>query len=212
MKKKETDCGTESVTYDIFGGECHFVEESAAAYDTVPEEYTVEDYYALPAERRVELIDGTFYDMASPSVTHQKISMEVSMMFHDFIKRKKGGCQVLAAPMDVQLDCDDKTMVQPDMLVVCDSEKLQQDRCVFGAPDFVLEILSESTRKKDVYIKTVKYMNAGVREYWMVDVKREKVITYFWEEGRNPVVYGLENEIPVKIFDGELKIRLQDAL
>ena len=83
----------------------------------------------------------------------------------------------MAAPMDVQLDCDDKTMVQPDVMVVCDRDKITR-KCIYGAPDLAVEILSDSTKKKDMYVKLGKYMEAGVREYWLVDPKGKKVIVY----------------------------------
>ena len=71
----------------------------------------------------------------------------------------------IASPIDVQLNCDDKTMVQPDVLVVCDREKVIR-RCIYGAPDFIIEILSLTSRKKDMFTKLAKYKEAGVREYW----------------------------------------------
>jgi len=88
--------------------------------------YTLSDYYALPRDRRYELIDGTLIEMSSPSTGHQFISMEISWQLNSFVHKKKGPCKVLAAPTDVQLDEDDLTMVQPDILVVCDSEKLKK--------------------------------------------------------------------------------------
>ena len=127
-------------------------------------ECTLEDYYQLPDERRVELIDGVIYDMSAPTIIHQKISLEISVRFHAFISQKKGACMVFSAPVDVQLDCDEKTMVQPDVLVVCDREKIVPTH-VYGAPDLIMEILSPATRKIDMNIKHSKYAAAGVREY-----------------------------------------------
>ena len=167
--------------------------------------YTLEDYYALPDDRRMELIDGEFYDMAAPTTGHQAASAEISMQIFQFVRGKKGKCQVFYAPVDVQLDCDDKTMVQPDVLVICDKDKIIR-RCVMGAPDFIIEILSESTQKKDRNLKLHKYKAAGVREYWMADIDRRKVIVYFFEKDEYPVIYGMKDKIPVGIFDGELQI------
>lgn len=171
--------------------------------------YTLDDYYALPDDKRVELIDGTFYDMAAPSISHQAISMHISYVIRNYIADKKGKCMVFAAPVDVQLDCDEHTMVQPDVLVVCDLTKLHE-KVVYGAPDFVIEILSPSTKKKDVLIKTQKYENAGVREYWMIDTKRKKIMAYYFEDDITPVIYGFEAEIPVAIYDGELRIDFKE--
>ena len=76
-------------------------------------------------------------------------------------------CVPFVAPTDVQLDCDDKTMVQPDVLVVCDRSKITKERIV-GAPDLVMEVISPSRVTVDIFIKVQKYKNAGVREYWLV--------------------------------------------
>mgnify|MGYP000438242551 FL=1 len=133
----------------------------------------MEDYYALPEEQRVELIDGVIYDMSAPTSVHQLLGTEILLVLKDYIRKQHGRCVLIASPIDVQLDCDDKTMVQPDVIVVCDREKIQ-NRCIFGAPDFVAEVLSESTRKKDLVLKLNKYMTAGVREYWLVDPDRKK--------------------------------------
>ena len=107
--------------------------------------------------------------------------------------------------MDVQLDCDDRTMVQPDVLVVCDRDKIIK-RCIYGAPDFVVEILSPSTKRKDGIIKLSKYISAGVREYWIVDPDKKQVVVYDFQKEDYPVIYGFGGEIPVGIFDGECRI------
>lgn len=195
--------------------ESNIICEALTEYGVKEGAYTLEDYYALPDERRVELIDGTFYDLAAPSVSHQAVSARLGHMIYDHIEKKKGECMVFQAPVDVQLDCDNKTMVQPDVIVVCDRDRIS-DRCIMGAPDFVIEILSPSTMKKDGTLKLHKYANAGVREYWMIDIKRKKVITHFFEEDDVvPCLYGFDSEIPVRIFGGELKIdfrQMQDVL
>lgn len=82
-----------------------------------------------------------------------------------------------SAPVDVQLDCDEKTMVQPDVLVVCDREKIVPTH-VYGAPDLIMEILSPATRKIDMNIKHSKYAAAGVREYWLIDPDKKKIVVY----------------------------------
>ena len=102
----------------------------------------------------MELIDGVFYDMEAPSTYHQIIGMELGFLLKSFIKEKGGSCIPFASPVDVQLDCDDKTMVQPDIVVICDRSKFQSGR-IYGAPDLIVEVLSPSTRKKDMYIKII---------------------------------------------------------
>ena len=185
----------------------NFVKEAAIAYgvDRRQGRHTLDDYYALPEERRVELIDGVFYDMAAPSSTHQIISGEIYNALRDHIRRQKGQCIAAYAPLDVQLDRDRRTMVQPDVLVVCDRTKFQRG-LIYGAPDFVVEILSPSTRRKDSFRKLSKYADAGVREYWLVDPEKRTVVVYDLEHEKWPVVYGFDHAVPVMIFDGKCQI------
>lgn len=187
-------------------GSADRVSEAMPAYQVKKQgEYTLEDYYALPDERRVELIDGVIYDMSAPTSIHQLIGSEIREQLNSFIKSKKGTCIPFVAPVDVQLDCDDRTMLQPDVLVVCDRNKIIK-RCVYGAPDFVVEVLSPSTKRKDGIIKLSKYISAGVREYWIVDPDKKQVVVYDFQKEDYPVIYGFGGEIPVGIFDGECRI------
>ena len=168
-------------------------------------EYTLADYYSLPDERRVELIDGVIYDMSSPESIHQILITAIWKDLFNFISDKKGDCLPMIAPLDVQLDRDDRTMVQPDVLVVCDRSKVVR-RCVYGAPDFVAEILSKSTWEKDMYVKLGKYEAAGVLEYWIVDPKKKRVLVYDFEHTDFPALYTFMDQIPVGIFDGECRV------
>lgn len=174
-------------------------------------EYTVDDYFALPDDYRAELIDGVFYDMATPLTIHQLIVGEIYLQLKLFVKSKNGSCLPLVSPMGVQLDCDNKTMVEPDVLVVCDRTKVR-NRNVYGAPDFVVEVLSPSNRKKDTIIKLNKYLNAGVREFWLVDPEKQHILVYDFASDNYPVIYGFDAEIPVAIWNGECKIDLREML
>ncbi len=167
--------------------------------------HTLQDYYALPEEKRYELIDGEFFRMQAPEVLHQRMSREVSGEIWQYIRKNHGECEALSAPCDVQLDGDEYTMVQPDIIIVCDSQKVT-DRCIVGAPDFIVEILSPAARKKDITIKQRKYRMAGVREYWMIDLEKGHVIVYFFEKSELPVIYGMKERIPVGIYAGKLVI------
>ncbi|WP_251387502.1 Uma2 family endonuclease [Mediterraneibacter agrestimuris] len=199
----------------IFAGEASYLgtgqpfilRETQCTYQAgkKPGEYTLEDYYALPEERRAELIDGVIYDMAAPTNLHQQLIMEISVQLHTFISSQKGSCKVSMAPTDVQLDCDDKTMVQPDILVMCNRDSILRTH-MYGAPDLVIEILSPSTRRKDMNLKYGKYAAAGVREYWMVDPDTKKIVVYDIEHEEFPVVYEFGDKIPVRIFHGECEI------
>lgn len=165
-------------------------------------EYTLDDYYAIPDEYRAELIDGVIYDMATPTIAHQIVLFVIGMRLFNHIEKKKGKCIMLQAPMDVQLDCDNRTMLQPDVFVTCNRDKLKK-RNVYGAPDLVVEILSPSTRRKDMVIKKEKYKKAGVREYWMVDIDNERVIVHRFEAEDIVNVFTFDDAIPVGIFDDE---------
>jgi hypothetical protein len=119
--------------------------------------YTYEDYakLQLPEGVRVEVIDGYIYTMDAPNVSHQSITGEIFFKFREFIKNNKGECKVLMSPVDVRLefDKDDMTVVQPDVLVICDREKKENKKNITGAPDFVLEVMSHSSRRMDMYVK-----------------------------------------------------------
>ncbi len=195
------------------------VNETSEAYNVNAEDgnsseaenrlYTLEDYLRLPDDQRVELIDGVFYDMAAPTTIHQGVAGFLHKKFLDFVMENKGPCFPFISPVDVQLDCDDKTVVQPDILVVCDRTKYKNGR-VFGAPDLVVEVLSPSTRRKDMQLKMYKYAGAGVREYWMVDPEKKLVVQYDLEHLEIPAIYNFQSVIPVLIWDGACTIDLRE--
>lgn len=173
--------------------------------------YTVEDYWALPEERRVELIDGYFYDMAAPTFLHQQIAGEIHRQIANFILDNGGSCKPLISPVDVQLDCDERTMVQPDVGILCHDDKIEKWG-VYGAPDFVLEIISPSTKRKDCIKKLDKYMDAGVREYWILDPYQKKLLVYLAQGDACPIIYGLEEPVPIRIYDGALEIKFNHIM
>ena len=176
-----------------------------------PGTYTIEDYYALPDEQRVELIDGYFYDMSSPNLMHQEIAGDISYQISDFIRKKDGNCKVYAAPLDVRLDCDNKTMIQPDVIILCDNDK-RKKWGIMGAPDFVLEVISPSTKNKDYALKAGKYMNAGVREYWIVDPYKKILLIFDFENESGTTICGLEESAPIGIYGGKLKISFDNIV
>ena len=171
-------------------------------------EYTIEDYYALPDDVRVELIDGVFYDMDSPSWNHQHFVGEAHRQIANYIHEKGGGCIPLISPFDVQLDRDEKTMVQPDVGIVCDRTMFKK-KAVYGAPDFLIEVISPSTGRRDYTKKLQKYADAGVREYWIVDPEKEHILTYFFEDGDSVGLYPLFAKVPVKIYGGKLVLSFE---
>ncbi|MBR4344484.1 MAG: Uma2 family endonuclease [Lachnospiraceae bacterium] len=170
---------------------------------------TLDDYLALPEGTRVELIDGVFYDMASPVLVHQRISGLIFATINNYIAANKGSCVPFDAPTDVQLDCDNKTIVQPDILVVCNRDKLQGHRVV-GAPDFIVEVLSPSNWHHDVVRKLRKYKNAGVREYWIVNPENLTVLVYDFSKSDMVTEYSFNDEVPINIWDGKCKINFKE--
>ncbi len=168
-------------------------------------EFTLEDYYALPDDQRAELIDGVIYDMTAPSTAHQQILLFLGSVIREYIVKNKGTCVTGIAPTDVRLDMDDRTIVQPDVLVTCKRDQVIRRR-IEGAPDLVIEILSPSTRRRDLRIKAGKYAQAGVRELWLVDPRDRRVIIYGFEDGDSISLYSFQDQIPVGIFGGELSI------
>ena len=187
-----------------------FREEAVNYKVKKPGEYTVEDFQALPEKCLVELIDGVLIENETPTFVHQMIVSMVHAAFFSFIKKNRGDCKVIPGQSGVQLDSDDRSMLVPDLYVICDKEKIRRFG-VFGAPDYILEVLSPSTRKRDLNLKVHKYWDAGVREYWMIDPAKKVLISYdFTNEETVPTVCPLEGTAPVAIFDGKLSIDLDE--
>ena len=172
--------------------------------------YTSEDYWNLPEEERAELINGKFYDMAPPNRIHQKLVFSISRIIGNYIADHHGSCEVYPAPFAVNLDADDKDWVEPDVSVICDPNKLT-DRGCSGAPDLIFESVSLSSRKMDYSLKNMIYSQAGVREYWIVDPAKEKVVVYCYENDSDPCLYSFDADVPVGIYPG-LTIRIRDLL
>ena len=163
------------------------------------ENYTIDDIYALPDGERAELIDGKIYYMAPPSRTHQKISWKFHQAIANYIDSKSGKCEVLAAPFAVFLNEDDINYIEPDISVICDISKLDDKGC-HGAPDWIIEIVSPSSRPRDYLIKLFKYRNAGVKEYWIVDPDKKMTTVYLFEKETVEQYFWGEN-IPVGIYE-----------
>ena len=201
-----------SLTYDYTSRpEPVFVAEAAGAYGALDQNrlFTIEDYYQMPDQPRVELIDGQLFVMTAPNVIHQRISADIHFALKNYIDKTGKPCLALAAPTDVQLDADDDTtIVQPDVLVVCDEKKLENPKRIVGAPEFVVEILSPSNREHDLVRKRKKYEKVGVKEYWMVDPDGLTVTTILYENNSLIHLYSFKEPVPVEMTGGELIVDL----
>lgn len=162
--------------------------------------YTTNDIYALPDGERAELIDGQIYYMAPPGRTHQQLAGKLFNIISNYIQSRDGSCEVYPAPFAVFLSKDDKNYVEPDVSVICDTSKLDEKGC-HGAPDWVIEIVSDSSRKMDYFTKLFKYRTAGVREYWIVDPAKKQVMVYQFEK-ETMEQYSFGEDVPVGIYEG----------
>ena len=173
--------------------------------------YTYADYLTWEGPERYELINGQSYMMASPSVVHQAILVELTLQFGNWLQGKP--CKVFPAPLDVRLfpksDKSDETVVQPDLLVVCDKDKISKNS-IDGAPDLVVEILSPSNIEKYLLLKFHYYLKAGVREYWVIDPKGKTVYVHCYDNERFDSTMYKENDcVPVDVLPG-LKIDFKE--
>ena len=168
--------------------------------------YTIEDIYALPDGERAELIDGNLYMMTPPGTRHQRLVSKVHGSIFRFIEDHGGDCEVFPAPFGVFLS-EDSEYVEPDVTVVCDPSRLDEKGC-HGAPDWVMEVVSPSSRRLDYFIKLFKYRTEGVREYWIVDPQKDRVTVYEFEKDEGNE-YSLRDVVPVGIFEN-LEIRFEE--
>ena len=172
------------------------------------ERYTFADVMAWEENERAEIINGEAIMMAPPSRIHQKVSVAITSQLYNFLEGKK--CEVYPAPFGVRLFEKDRdspddvdTMVEPDISVVCDKNKLDKYGCR-GAPDLVIEILSPSTLRHDRFVKLALYQQAGVREYWIVEPETQTVQVYTLENGilQPRAFYGQGDVAKVNVLEG----------
>ena len=163
-------------------------------------EYSYKDYKNWEEDIRVELFDGMVYMMASPGEWHQWVMTELWKQLDNILAGKK--CTPYVAPLDVRLfyeeDETDTTVVQPDIMVVCDESKTLGLKYCKGAPNFIIEILSDSSGGRDLIDKKIQYEKAGVQEYWVVS--RENVYKYVLINGVYlEKIFPINRELQLKI-------------
>ena len=171
------------------------------------ERYTFADLLTWPEQPRYELIAGELVRMASPQLEHQQISVRIASILYHYLRGKP--CQVISAPFDVRLFETDgdlpenvDTVVQPDILVVCDKNKLDRRGCK-GAPDMVVEILSPSNAKHDLWTKYRLYEKARIREYWVVDPETQMLAVYLLRNDtfNSPMFYTKTAKVKVEVLE-----------
>lgn len=171
--------------------------------------YSFADFLAWDEYERAEIIGGEIYLMGTPSSRHQEISFEIGRQLGNYLEGKR--CRVYPAPYGVRLfeqDGDDPeavdTVVEPDISVICDRDKIDKTGCK-GAPDMVVEILSPSTQRHDRLVKLGLYQRAGVREYWIVSPEEQTVQVMLLDSGgvlQLHEVYDRDSIAKVNILDG----------
>lgn len=161
--------------------------------------YTIEDIFALPDGERAELIDGQIYYMAPPSTKHQRLLNYIGTEINLYIRKNNGECEVFPAPFAVFLEDDEINYVEPDISVICDTSKLDDKGC-HGAPDWIIEIVSPSSKARDYMTKLFKYRTTGVREYWIVDPEKQMVMVYAFEKD-TVEQYTFREDVPVGIYE-----------
>lgn len=171
---------------------------------SLPQEkhYTEDDYCNIPEDVRAELIDGTIYYQAAPSRTHQRILVKLCSVIDRYISEKGSSCEVYPAPFAIKLDGEKNNIVEPDISVICDTDKLSEKGCT-GAPDWIIEIVSPNNSSHDYVRKLDLYNSSGVREYWIVNPKEQNIMVYHLEEFNFKLTpYTFNDSIPVGIYDG----------
>ena len=171
---------------------------------------TVDMLHEYGEDRTIELMDGVIIKNEMPDMKHQIMVTKIGKIIDRFLEDNHGDCAVFDVGVNVRPDVDDEhTLVIPDITVVCDPDKIKED-AIWGPPDWVIEVTSPSTRKRDFDDKLHKYFHCGVREYWIIDMEREKVIVFINGEPMMTYIYSFDDEIPVAIYDDKLKIRIND--
>lgn len=192
------------------------IREKIIKYEDDVKKVSYEDFLEIvkASEYRYELIDGKLIRMESPTVTHQKIQSGLLRIFSNWFYKKN--CIPLISPFDITLQKPekDKSVVQPDLMVICDLEEMTDERDRYtGIPALVLEILSQSTKSRDFVLKMDLYMNSGVKEYWIVNPFNRTISVYVFKdfEIADAHVWKVNESAESDIFKG-LVVKLEDIL
>lgn len=187
--------------YDPLKEEPEILREETAPYMYSARDYGREDMEQLSESDRAELISGKLYMLSAPGRLHQYFVSELLFEIKSYIRKKKGKCEVYVSPFDVRLFGDDSTIVQPDLLVVCNRDILTEKGCS-GVPDWVIEIVSKGSSSHDYVRKLMLYQKAGVREYWIVDPFQEVVTVFNFEDPQKSCEYAYTEPVPSGVLEG----------
>ena len=206
-------CITQRIDYWDPALQARMVREAAVEYG-VKRKYTMEDIRALPEGVRAELIDGKMIFMASPNRTHQRINGGMHLAVANYIRDTGRDCEIYIPPYGVFLHADESEYFEPDLTIFCDHEKSRFDGC-FGAPDWIVEVVSPSSKSNDYGKKLFKYREAGVKLYWIIDPMREMTLIYDFSlteaVGETTGLYPFDEELSCALCP-DLKIRIRDML
>ncbi len=182
------------------------------AFELEDKEYTYDDLLKIEDENRYEIIDGVLYQMYSPRTIHQTILLELATQLKLFFNNKK--CTPFVAPLDVRIsgERDDKKVkdvVQPDLMVVCDKNKIDE-KGICGAPDFIIEVMSPSNPAYDSIKKLNLYLKYKVKKYWLISPMDKKIYTYYLNGKKYDIEeYEIYEEVESHIFK-DLKLNLKE--
>lgn len=183
--------------------------------------YTYDDYLKFTDDKPVEIIDGRISAMSlAPSRIHQKIILKLSTLIENYIQSNNGECEVYPAPFDVALKnnyedvSSSKNIVQPDISVICDKNKLTDKGCI-GSPDMIVEVVSPYNPSNDYIRKLSLYEQFKIREYWIVNPIEKNILVYTLTDNgyAAPKIYSFNDKIKVNIYnDLEIDFKSLDLL
>jgi prevent-host-death family protein len=174
------------------------VSESSPSYSPHGIKVNYEEYLKIveESENRYEYIDGEIFILASPLYPHQKAVKEIFGAFISWFQNKD--CEPLVAPFDVtlfRLENEEKiNVVQPDILVICDPEKIDEKGKYMGVPALVVEVLSDSTRSRDIVKKLDLYMESGIKEYWVINPSQAEIYIYVFADNKIEKIFSFKGD------------------
>ncbi len=221
FKEHPEDAGDQKKFESIYRSRLHLNNEPICYAKPMDDDLEIRDNLALQLrpmiasdltdlgeKKAYQLIDGRLIVAEMAGVSHQRMVRHIGRQIDQFISDNGGACEVFDVGVNVYLDADEFTLVIPDIAVVCNPSVIN-DKGVWGAPDWIIEVVSASTRKIDYHKKLHKYMDSGVREYWIVDIDRQMVTVCVNGEPMQVIIYGFNQGVPVTIYDKKLIIKVE---